>query len=515
MSPTRPDDTPAAARLGLARDELWSTRQALVDGLLPLALQDDARRQAFTARVTTALVPAAGRFTTQVVGRLTTAGAHPPPTVRTSIPRARRWRPYALAAALAASLVIALVVDAGAPAIATLAHSESATWEVHPGPLTAGTRVRLIRGLAEFDLHGRGRLVVEGPADLELATATRTVLHRGRLVLNVTPAGHGHRIETPSGTLVDLGTRFGVSVGTDGSAEAHVLEGAIIAIPGGAGSAQVILRQDDAARLSAGRLERVTADPGAFYTTLPPPHATRTAHLRWRCDEGNGVIAKVQAQGLGGPDNDLTLRALPGARLPQWITGQQGHALAFDGRGAFAESAFPGIAGSAARTVACWIRMPRDFTAADGFAIVSWGAFSGSGHGAVWQLSLNPVEKDGPLGRVRVGTHGGLLVGSSDLRDDTWHHIAAVMYGGARADIGTHVLVYVDGHLETISRRTLRAIDTRIATGGHGVWVGRNVTYTDEAKPHPQAFLRGAVDDLVITAGALSQAEIRALMEGP
>ncbi|HEX3134388.1 MAG TPA: LamG-like jellyroll fold domain-containing protein [Planctomycetota bacterium] len=535
MSDPLPSTTPPSARIGLDSDESLSlqqlrttsveqqqqvARQRLIHGLLPLALEDDAKRRAFTARITVAIIPDVAQFTHQVVERLEPVSstwdrgplARSTP-MRASGPRSQgRLRPYALTASLAACLMIAVVIRGGDTGVATLARSESATWEQIPGKLTAGTRLHLTRGLAEIELHGSGKLVLEGPADLELASTTRAVLRSGRLVLHVTPAGHGYRVETPNGTLVDLGTRFGVSVGTDGATEAHVLEGAIAALAG-TSTQEVILKADDAARLSHGRLEHVTADLGAFYSALPP-HAEQTPdQLRWRLDDGNGATAHADVRGFSGAVADLTLKSLRDAPLPQWITGHHGGGLAFDGRGGFAESAFPGIAGTQARTVACWIRMPRDFTEADGFAIVSWGHFTSAGRGAVWQLSLNPLSKEGPLGRIRVGTHGGLLVGTRDLRDDAWHHVAVVMYGGARPDIGTHVLVYVDGELEKISRRTLLTIDTRITDGGHGVWIGRNVTYTDEAKIHPQGFLRGAVDDLVIAGGTLSQNDIRTLMD--
>ena len=158
--------------------------------------------------------------------------------------------------------------------------------------------------------------------------------------------------------------------------------------------------------------------------------------------------------------------------------------------------------------------MPQDFTAADGFALVSWGHFSNTTFGSVWQLSLNTLPQDGAMGRIRIGTHGGMLVGTTDLRDDQWHHVAIVMYGGVRPDIGTHVMVYIDGQLESISHRTLRTIDTKITNQSHGVWVGRNITYTNDQQTHPQGFLRGQVDDVLIAAAALSQDDIRRIMTG-
>jgi Concanavalin A-like lectin/glucanases superfamily len=533
-----PSNTPPSARIGLDSDEALSlqrlrlatveqkeqiARHGLLHGLLPLALEDDSQRRVFTARITSAIVP----FTQQVVSKL-----RPPSSTRTrksstrrlnspstrrltrSQPTAGRFGPYLIAAAVAACVAIAVVWrsgDADARVVAILAHSESATWKESPGPLIAGVRLRLTRGLVELDLRGKGRLVLDGPADLELISATQAVLHSGRLVLNVTPAGHGYQVETPGGRFIDLGTRFGVIVGADGTTEAHVMEGAIAAFAQNS-KTEVILTRNNAVRLSGGHLEKITADPGAFYTSLPPHAANAPQQVRWRMDEGNGNTARAEVYGYSGATADLTLKSVRGSTPPTWTSGQHGSALAFDGHGGYAESAFPGIGGTQARSVTCWIRMPRDFTT-DGFAIVSWGHPTNKGDGEVWQVSLNPLKNDGPIGRIRLGTHGGILVGTTDLRDDHWHHIAVVMFGGARPDIGTHVLVYLDGELEPISRRTLQPIDTRIVDGGHGVWVGRNVTHVDETLTNPNGFLRGVVDDLTITADALSQRDIRRLME--
>ncbi len=568
MSGPLPDNLPPSARVGLTgpdaqvparfadlspAEQARIARHALIHALLPLALEDEQARHAFGTRVTKAIVPDATPFTQQVVSKLARPSARferprQSTTSRTSrisrapssrskrIPTGRHVRrpasasvvAYTCTAAVAACVVIVLVwqqqfdsapaaptAPATSPsadtAIAVMANSESATWATPPGPLAPGVRLRLTSGLVELDLRGKGRLVLDGPADLELTSAMRAVLRDGRLVLSVTPAGHGYQVETPSGTFTDLGTRFGVIVGTDGTAEAHVMEGSISARTAGSAS-DIVLTQDKAARLRSGRLEHIPADLGAFYTRLPPHVADAPAQIHWRMDEGTGLSAAAQVRGFPSSNAGLTLKAVSGSQPPRWTTGQHGNALAFDGRGGYAESGFPGIAGNQPRTVTCWIRMPRNFTAADGFAIVSWGDPLTPGRGEVWQISVNPTAADGPLGRIRVGTHNGKLVGTTDLRDDRWHHVAVVMYGGTQPNIGTHVLVYVDGALETISRRSLQTIDTRIIDDGHGVWVGRNVTHQEDNRNSPHGFLRGMVDELTITAASLSQDEIRALM---
>lgn len=548
-----PDNLPSSARVGLngpdaqvpARfvdlpptEQARLARHALVHALLPLALEDEQARRTFAGRITKSIMPDAAPFTRGVVSKLARPSARferPRPATTNRLSRSSTRRivrrratsrvvPYALAAAVAACVTIAFVWQydrAAAPTpatstdatIAVMANSESATWATPPGPLTAGVRLRLTSGLVELELRDKGRLVLDGPADLELSDPMRAVLRGGRLVLNVTPGGHGYQVQTPGGVFTDLGTRFGVIVGPDGSVEAHVIEGSISARTTGS-TTDVVLTQNKAVRLHAGRAEPITVDPGAFYTRLPPHLPQAPSWIRWRMDDGSGPNAAAQVHGFPSTNAELTLKAVRGSSPPKWTTGHRGDALAFDGRGGYAESGFPGIAGTQPRTVTCWIRMPRDFTSADGFAIVSWGDPLSPGRGEVWQVSLNPLVADGPIGRLRVGTHGGKLVGTTDLRDDRWHHIAVVMYGGVQPDIGTHVMVYVDGQLEPVSRRTVQTIDTRIVDDGHGVWVGRNVTHQQDNRNSPHGFLRGMVDDLVITAGALTQDEIRTLMDG-
>jgi hypothetical protein len=181
----------------------------------------------------------------------------------------------------------------------------------------------------------------------------------------------------------------------------------------------------------------------------------------------------------------------------------------FDGEGAHAESSYRGIGGNHPRTVAFWVRVPRDFDLSQGFAMISWGQFDNKDPGRVWQVSANPLEKDGPVGRLRVGVHGGQAIGTTDLRDDQWHHVAVVLYPAANPNFGQHVLLFIDGLMEPISRRVLGVIDTDVAQANHGVWLGRDVTSpSDNGR-----FFRGALDEVYIFDAALSQEEIRALME--
>ena len=138
------------------------------------------------------------------------------------------------------------------------------------------------------------------------------------------------------------------------------------------------------------------------------------------------------------------------------------------------------------RTVAFWVKVPRSSQTNEGYGIINWGT---SGRpGMAWQISVNPEVEDGPLGRLRVGVHGGWVVGTSDLRDDRWHHCAVVMYGGHRPDAGTHVLLFVDGELEPAARKAVQEIRTETKGAlAHNMWLGRNLSYQTPSHGSPAA----------------------------
>jgi hypothetical protein len=484
------EDPDLRARLGA---------QVVVDGLLGVAMEDEfttARRH----REWMAALEHADRddFVGGVQRRILHA----------------KWRARLSAAAAVAMLAAAAWLVWRPVPVGSVTRLETVRWTAggalaEGSRLKSGTRLKLDEGLVELEMGGRGSMIVEGPADIEFAGPRRSVLHRGRVVMRVNESGHGYRIETPRGAVVDLGTEFGVSVGENG-VETHVLEGEVEAFPDGGG--KVLLKKDDALRFDGGVAERIDADGGSFYTSLPPRRSGVAKVIHWPMEGGDGGD---EPEVRGFPEQDFVLRpsSLEGGRPPAPIPGVFGAAHAFDGRGGFMESDFPGIGGNDPRTVCFWVKVPRDFNQREGFGIVSWGEFTFPQLGSVWQISINPLAEDGPVGCIRVGAHGGQIVGATDLRDGRWHHVAVVLYPAPRADVGKHVLVYLDGELEPVSRRSLVALDTRIDQASHGVWVGRNVAYSSGTPNRHGGFFRGGVDELFIFDAALSQAEILLLKD--
>ena len=429
-----------------------------------------------------------------------------------------RW---AWAVAAAAALVLGVVgwwtQRFNSPA-AQIVRMESATWDasqVSPqvgGGVESG-RLRLLRGLVELKFAHGATVIVEGPADFEVLGPQHAFLHLGRAVTRMAAGTKGFVFDSPRGRLVDQGTEFGVSVGPSGDTEVHVLEGKVEAAP--SSQRQTLeLFVHQAARLMPERVEQFAADAGGFITDLPPQTLGEVGFLHWSFDEGRGGFSVNRGRKLGSPQAKAILRTYPESAVgPQWISGQFGAGLSFDGQDDFVEGEFSGIAGGEPRTVAFWVKVPRDSTIDEGYGIINWGT-NKPGH--AWQISVNPIENEGPLGRLRLGVNERFVVGTTDLRDDRWHHCAVVMYGGHRPDAGTHILLYLDGELEPAARKALGEIRTQI-TGdeAHNMWIGRNLAYRGVGSPKGGVgrFFRGALDEVFVFNAALDQEQIRSLMK--
>jgi hypothetical protein len=475
---------------------------ALVDGLLGVALEDEVSAERRHGRLMEALRRVdQDDFLEGVKQRLQR--------------QAWRKRVAAVAAVLAIGGLSWLMVRPDG--VATVRRLETVSWSggtslKEGAVLRKGSRLCIEGGLVELEMGGRGRMIVEGPADLEFVSGMESRLHRGRLLMRVNEAGHGYRVETPKGSVIDLGTEFGVAVGGDDRVETHVLSGEVEAIPDG--GRKVLLKKDDALLFDGGNGTRFKTDGGSFYTELPPPRSGRPDWIRWPMESAREGRDRAEVGGFGPGAYDMVFKAADEGGVPETVDGVFGSAAAFDGKGGHAESAFPGIGGQEPRTVSFWVKVPGDFSVREGFGIISWGSVGAADFGRAWQISINPLEKDGPLGRLRVGAHGGQIVGATDLRDGRWHHVAVVLYPASRPDIGKHVLIYLDGRLEPISRRALHELDTRIDGPAHGVSLGRNLSHQAGSVDHRHGgYFRGCLDEVFIVSGALGQDEVRQLME--
>jgi hypothetical protein len=439
--------------------------------------------------------------------------------------RARRWlwRRRLKRAAMAAAAVAVLAMGAWWLKMWTLTpaavmRSEGMVWVGTPPTLDdsgvpRGQRLQGASGLLELGFRNGARVVLEGPFDVELRDEISVFLRQGRVSVRCPRSAYGFKVQTKDAEVVDLGTEFCVSLDDEGEMEVHVLEGAVDA--GGFGFQKTTLIAGEAAHLNSKGIKRMTADASAFVTDMPHRTDEPMKFVHWSFDEPGGEVIDDHGRGFvdGETDTCLIMKSMgANGEHPRRIGGVFGGGLAFSGRECYAETEFPGIAGNQGRSIALWVRVPKDLGVNEGHGIVSWGTVSGP---RAWQLSANTTT-EGLKGRLRIGTYdGGCVIGTTDLRDGEWHHVAVVMYGGMRPNLATNVLLYVDGKKETVSRRTLTEIQTDVLEAGHGVWMGRNIVYTDAVAKRngPKMFFRGDVDEVFIVDCALSHEQVLRMMQ--
>lgn len=441
----------------------------------------------------------------------------------------RRWvAPLAIAATIMLAATLAwlmfpkpsqapIIADTAGDDDAEVTHAvitslENATGRIGETALASGLRLaegilELDHGLAEITFDSGAEVTLEGPARFQLESDNRSRLDSGRASANVPEQARGFVIHTPTSYIRDLGTAFAVEVRNGQETDLHVLEGEVEVAATGRRSARTpkILRQKEAVRLSGGNMLPISfqaENPGGKrqkrVVKIPPS-------VHWSFDSWDGNVTKDSTRG-----HLLKLQNKNGPATLEQIEGPFGPALHLDGQGTFARSDYPGVGGSQARTVACWVCIqPGDSTATSTpNGVIAWGVNRSS---AKWQLGWNQVKGQGTIGAPRVEFGEGALVGSTDLRDGTWHHLAVVYLGGPKANVATHVRIYVDGKLETPSNRRKQKINTDTkSANAQPLTIGRHLGNWAGKGPF---FYEGDLDEVHIFEGPLLPAQIVRLMK--
>ena len=148
------------------------------------------------------------------------------------------------------------------PTVAYLGRNSDCTWlseQLTEGdPLLADSRVSLDSGMAELIFDSGARVSLFGPCDLQIEGPDSFSLKVGDVSVE---ASFGFQVTTPSGTVIDLGTAFGVSVTEAGESEVHVFEGEVVFRAHDASGAKhgesILLREEQACRYSVGGVSLV------------------------------------------------------------------------------------------------------------------------------------------------------------------------------------------------------------------------------------------------------------------
>ncbi len=199
--------------------------------------------------------------------------------------RVNRRHPLLFLAAAACILFALLLIprQQHAASIATLSGSSSALWDSHAipdgHPFEPGRMMNLLGGFAEITFTSGVQVVLQGPCRFEINGPDEMRVVHGRASVKVPQSAEGFQLDTPGGCFTDLGTEFGVAVGS-------CPEGAVVLTEVFDGEIQ-IPEQNSRRRLKSGdslaivrdavgtrlihKLDNYRVDLGDSARTLPAP----------------------------------------------------------------------------------------------------------------------------------------------------------------------------------------------------------------------------------------------------
>jgi hypothetical protein len=198
-------------------------------------------------------------------------------------PRRRRYVAAAALAVLGAAAALYLIVtsvqqpttppgqtEPTDDSVAILAQTSGAEWEETGMPTRAGAplpagRLVLQSGVVQIEFYSGATVILEGPADFRLDSATRAFCARGKLRVTVPAQAQGFTVGSPQLDLVDRGTEFGMRIDPAAPSEVHVFQGKVELYEPGPERGMQELTTGKGVRLEKpGVFQSIAADSAAF-----------------------------------------------------------------------------------------------------------------------------------------------------------------------------------------------------------------------------------------------------------
>lgn len=363
--------------------------------------------------------------------------------------------------------------------------------------LRPGDSMELTQGSLELTFTSGAKSILQAPAYFTVASPSRLVLREGRGWFHVPVQAAGFEVTTDQLQIVDLGTRFEVVADRGerlGNDEVHVFEGKTrVQSLHGSKDSSVVTAGEARMAQGNGALRPVPLSAAGFVGTLP----TDLPHVRWSFDGGSPWACEGNTPDLA----DISSVVVGSA--PALTEGISGKASRFVPNRGYLRTSWRGVDADRPRTIAGWIRCSRQKPIG---SIVEWGIVRWS-HPLVtaskWRVTLNPEKfgEGGVQGALRTEFGNGYVIGTTDLRDGRWHHIASVYEGGSPGTPNS-IRLYVDGRSEAIS--AFQANDVRTLIGD-----------ADSSPCLIGKQFEGEIDELQIIEGVLPEEVIRERAKPP
>ncbi len=377
--------------------------------------------------------------------------------------------------------------------------------------------LRLKSGLAQIVFYSGARVVIEGPAELQIISPSEASLPLGRLTAEVPPQARGFQIRTRQMIVTDLGTVFGLDA-KERAAEVHVFKGSV-ECSSATGSAKQNLQEGTGAVAGQSRsLRRITANAARFASLFDLQKksvaAESSRYEDWReasqrLNDDPSLLVHFDFEHAAPSDWRLHNVSKEGAFIAdgtivgcQWVQGRwpTKSALEFRGVSDRVRVHVPGEFESV--TLAAWVRV-QGLDRQVNSLFMSDGFDPGTLH---WL-----IRDDGVLALTVIGKGSGnyqIVTSHPVLTRDQfgmWLHLAVVLDGKTN-----RVSHYLDGQM--VSEEALKILPPfHISTAELGNWNGRGFPRSD---PFMIRNFSGAMDEFCLFTRALPPSEIRALYEG-
>jgi len=133
-----------------------------------------------------------------------------------------------------------------------------------PGAALPKGPIKIRKGTLQLDFYSGARVVLEGPASLELLSPDLARLDSGKLTARVPPPAEGFTVMNANLRVVDRGTEFGMSVNGADDCEVHVFDGEV-ELQGDVPEATAReLFEGHAVSIRQGKSEAIAANRGSF-----------------------------------------------------------------------------------------------------------------------------------------------------------------------------------------------------------------------------------------------------------